>query len=109
MANPKFNEENKMSTPNDSVQEMLARSTEIDEENKRFFRDEEHREELEEEYSGHIVAILNGGRDVEAVEFAENGDTIRSFMQDLKERYGEETVDAAYIKYISKPDEVMIL
>lgn len=78
----------------------------VNEKNRRYFYENE--ETLEEEYGGQTIVILDQ-EIVDTREFTADFNELREFVQSLREEYGMETVQTAFLTHVPDPDQALIL
>lgn len=92
-------------TDEDVIRQLFDDAVKINEANKRHY--EEHFDELQEEYSGQIVVIVDQ-QVIDAREFTEDLNELSDYIDELEAEHGEETVRNAYIAHIPDPDHLML-
>lgn len=93
-------------TTEDEIREIISKTPKINRDNYNYFQ--ERFDEIQSEYAGEIIVVL-GREVVESHEFTDDLSELRSFLSDLREEYGEEEIENAYITYVPDPDQVLIL
>jgi hypothetical protein len=91
---------------NDTLIELISNADTINDANYRYFQD--HEDQLAEEYGGHIIVIIDQ-EVVTAREFTANLNELRDFLQSLREEFGQETVQEAYITHVPDPHQVLVV
>lgn len=84
---------------------MLENSEDISEQNREYFHS--NYRELQEEFGGYTVFIVEHEL-VEAIDAEAADEEINAVVEALRDEYGDEAIDRAYIEYVPKQDEVSL-
>jgi len=90
----------------EEILELFANRHKVKEQNYNFYI--ENQEELRRKYGGKTVAII-GGEVKEVRQPPSNLREAEDFIDKLKECYGEEEAEDAYVSYISKPESIRVI
>lgn len=90
----------------DTIKQLYDDSGKIDRENIEYF--EQHIDVLREEHPGNIVAIVDGEL-AASMEFSDDLDDLREFINSLSDDYASDAVDSAYITRVPDPDQMLLL
>lgn len=90
----------------DAIKQLYQSSGKIDRRNVEYYNDS--LDWLRDEHAGELIAIVNGEFGG-GIEFTDNTDEVREFLDELSERYTPEQVRSAYITLVPDPDRMMLL
>lgn len=93
-------------TDRDDLRELVSMSNRVDRANREYYRD--HFDEIQEKYGGQFIVVIDKDI-VESREYTGDLSELRSFVEAVRSKYGEDEIKKALITHVPDPEQRLIL